>query len=162
MFLGPQWWKDFVHSGGLAFVAEEPKSKTPIGFIGLEIRTGSSAYLAWVHVDEAWRRRRVAQQLLEHALSKLKERGFDGLVSLHVETANVAAKQLYERRGFVASPQIVQDHPYEGHEAYFMELRVQQPDITSRHSDEQPMAKRMKIGREAPATTPPDVPFETK
>jgi len=127
VFYGPQWWKDFVRSsGGHAFVAERSVGGEPLGFVAVEIRGGCSAYLAWLYVDKAWRRKGIGQALLGHALSFLDGQGLRGATALHVETSHASAIALYKSAGFrfpEDGPKVVRDHPYEGHEAYLMERR---------------------------------------
>eukprot|EP00929_Paragymnodinium_shiwhaense_P075856 TRINITY_DN38846_c0_g1_i1.p1 TRINITY_DN38846_c0_g1~~TRINITY_DN38846_c0_g1_i1.p1 ORF type:complete len:135 (+),score=23.72 TRINITY_DN38846_c0_g1_i1:3-407(+) len=80
VFYGPHWWKEFVRRpGGHAFVAvsEEQGAAVIVGFIAVELR-GEGAYIAWLHVLQAWRRRGVGRQLLEFLVPWLRERGCQG------------------------------------------------------------------------------------
>lgn len=97
--------------GSRCFVAVAPGNEV-IGFACV-MTTGFEAHLTNIATAPAHRRRGVATALLLHVVQAAIEWGL-GEMTLEVRESNLAARQLYERFGFVADgvrPRYYQDPP---------------------------------------------------
>jgi len=73
-------------------------------------------YIAWLFVHPHHRRRGIASALIRSVVARL-----DGVATLNVATGNTAARQLYERLGFVIEHQF--EGRFRGHPCNVMRLR---------------------------------------
>jgi ribosomal protein S18 acetylase RimI-like enzyme len=72
-----------------------------VGQLWIDLARAHDLALIWaVRVKPAWRRCGIATRLLERAEQLIAGRGISG-VEIEVEPANLAARRLYERRGYV-------------------------------------------------------------
>lgn len=78
---------------------------TPIGLC-LVTRRGSRSRVHAMGVAPAYRGKGVGQQMLERCVAAAKARG-DSRISLEVITANVGARHLYEKNGFVVERKLL-------------------------------------------------------
>jgi ribosomal-protein-alanine N-acetyltransferase len=96
--------RDFAEAPNAVSVVAEADGAM-VGFaiaeVGDELPTdlGSRAYLMTLDVDPAWRRRGVAQALMEDLEGRVWELGARRM-SLHVYVENAAAIAFYEQMGF--------------------------------------------------------------
>ncbi|MDX1976316.1 MAG: GNAT family N-acetyltransferase [Pseudanabaenaceae cyanobacterium bins.68] len=91
----------------ICLVAIHPQTQQPIATLELHFRylhpfwrsPHKSAYLASLTVSNQWRRRGIAAQLIDHAATLAKGKGYQQIY-LHVLTSNQAAQALYHKLNF--------------------------------------------------------------
>lgn len=99
-----------------------------------EARDPGSCFLSALAVDPHWRRRGIADRLMDAALKRAAAEGFDR-VTLHVWADNHAARRLYEKHGFEeAGAAAIPPHPRLPREggSLLMRKRLQTPGMSAR------------------------------
>jgi len=89
-----------------SFVVEAKGAGAPVGLIVTTAVSPSTAHVAQVAVDPAWRGRGFGRLLVQAASAAALDAGYNR-ITLLVDTANTPARMLYDRLGFVPGPQFL-------------------------------------------------------
>lgn len=86
-------------TGKLKTVVLEDETGNPAGFASYYMRAPAVGDILFIEVDQHFRGKRYAGQLVQHALDELKKMGAQ-VVKMATRTDNLKAQKVYERLGF--------------------------------------------------------------
>lgn len=120
----------FDYPKGLATVCvDDTAGGTVTGFVLYE-RHFKRLHVADVAVAKLYRRRGIAQALLQHVANDARSR-LCTRVTLEVRKSNASAIACYEQLGYVHK-KVIPDYYEDGEDAIFMQLRLKKPSTGGR------------------------------